>query len=178
LSARLDEIPRSRWHEPGVWGDGWTVTDLVAHLAEWQAMFLMWYDAGLEGLKPAMPAPGYKWNETPKLNQVIWARNRFRPAFDVKTDFDAGFNRILEIVETLTPERLLEPGYFPWTGKNSLATYVCPNTASHYRFALKVIERWLKGGAMRTVSVARNKQERPATPPRIVRALPTRSAVT
>ena len=30
------EVPESRYREAGVWGDGWTVHDLVAHLAEWQ----------------------------------------------------------------------------------------------------------------------------------------------
>ena len=147
LCARLRELPKSRWREPGVWGDGWTVTDLVAHLAEWQLMFLTWYEDGLKGTIPAMPAPGYKWNETPKLNRAIWARHRFCSASAVRSEFEAEFNRILEIVEALSPEQLLTPGHFLWTKKNSLTTYLVPNTASHYRFALKVIERWLKGVA-------------------------------
>jgi hypothetical protein len=173
LFARLRELPKSRWREPGVWGDGWTVTDLIAHLAEWQVMFLTWYEAGLKGTTPEMPAPGYKWNETPKLNRAIWARHRFRSLAAVRVEFDAEFNQILEIVESLSPRQLLEPGHFRWTGKNSLATYLAPNTASHYRFALKAIKRWLKGGAVRDGSVARNKHVPSATPSRSVRALQT-----
>lgn len=175
LSARLEAIPKSRWREPGVWGDGWTITDLVAHLAEWQFMFLSWYEAGLKGTTPEMPAPGYKWNETPKLNRAIWAKHRCRSATAIKADFDEGFNRIIEIVEPLSPEQLLTPGHFRWTRENSLATYLTPNTASHYRFALKVIERWLKGGAARNASV---KHGRAATPRRAVRALQTGRVVT
>ena len=170
LCARLEAIPKSCWREPGVWGNGWTITDLVAHLAEWQFMFLSWYEAGLKGETPEMPAPGYKWNETPKLNLVIWARHRFRPVEAIRAEFDAEFNQIIEIVEALSPEQLLTPGHFRWTGKNSLATYLTPNTASHYRFALKVIERWLKGGAARNASV---KYGRAATSQRPVQPLET-----
>lgn len=178
LCSRLDEIPKSRWREPGVWGDGWTVTDLVAHLAEWQFMFLTWYEAGLKGVTPEMPAPGYKWNETPRLNRTIWARHRFRSAAAIRAEFDSEFNQIVEIVEALSPQQLLEPGHFRWTGKNPLATYLAPNTASHYRFALKVIERWLKGGTARNASVARNQYVQSATPHRPVRAIQTGRLVT
>ena len=160
LRARLHELPKSRWREPGVWGDGWTVTDLIAHLAEWQFMFLTWYEAGLKGTIPEMPAPGYKWNETPTLNRAIWARHRFRSTAAVRAEFDDEFSQILEIVESLSPEQLLMPGHFRWTGKNPLATYLAPNTASHYRFALKVIERWLKSGDVRDTPVARDKHLR------------------
>jgi hypothetical protein len=33
LSARLSAIPSNRCHEPGVWGDGWTLSDPIVHLA-------------------------------------------------------------------------------------------------------------------------------------------------
>ena len=157
LCARLRDIPKSRWREPGVWGDGWTLTDLVAHLAEWQFMFLTWYEDGLRGTTPKMPAEGYKWNETPKLNRAIWAKHRFQSSAAVRAAFDDGFDRILEIVEALSPEHLLLPGQFSWTGKNSLATYLTPNTASHYRFALKVIKRWLQKTPTPNYSATRTK---------------------
>lgn len=145
LCAQLGEIPASRLREPGVWGNGWTVNDLVAHLAEWQAMFLTWYDDGQKGLTPPMPAPGYKWNETPRLNQAIWEKHQSRLPAKVRTDFDQGYVKILALVQSLSEKQLLTPGVFAWTGKNALVTYVGANTASHYRFALKVLKKWRKG---------------------------------
>ena len=62
----------------------------------------------------------------------------------MKADFDATFERVLGLVTTLPESHLLEPGQFAWTGKNALVTYVGANTASHYRFASKVIRRWLR----------------------------------
>lgn len=144
LCARLAEIPKSRWYEPGVWGDGWTVSDLVAHLAEWQHLFLGWYKDGLRGTKPEMPAPGFKWSETPRLNRAIWEKHRSRSHAEVWAEFDSGYSRIVRLVESLSPEELLRPGRFEWTGKHPLTTYIAPNTASHYRFAIKAIKRWLK----------------------------------
>jgi hypothetical protein len=34
LRDLLRSLPESRFSEPNVWGSGWTVGDLVAHLAE------------------------------------------------------------------------------------------------------------------------------------------------
>ena len=55
LAARLETLPRERVMEAGVWGDDWTIIDLVAHLAEWHAMLLGWYSEGLGGRKPDLP---------------------------------------------------------------------------------------------------------------------------
>ena len=162
LCARLAEIPKARWHGLGVWGDGWTLSDLVAHLAEWQHMFLGWYEDGLRGATPQMPAPGYKWSQTPKLNRAIWERHRSRSQADVRAEFDSGYSRIVQIVEALSPEQLPTPGHYEWTGKHPLTTYIGPNTASHYRFAIKAIKRWLKGTAGVDTSAARpNKRLQP-----------------
>jgi hypothetical protein len=144
LCARLREVPSARWQEGGVWGDAWTLSDLVAHLAEWQRMFLGWHETGRSGTMPEMPAPGYKWNQTPELNRAIWEKHRSQSQAAVKADFDSGYRRILKMIDTLSPEQLLTPGHFRWTGKYPLTTYLGPNTASHYRFAMKVINRWLK----------------------------------
>jgi len=155
LCARLREIPKVRWREQGMWGDGWTVSDLVAHLAEWQRMFLVWYEDGLRGATPEMPAPGYKWSETPRLNRAIREKHRARSLAAVRNDFDSGYSRILQLVEALSPEQLLMPGHFKWTGKHPLTTYLGPNTASHFRFAIKVIKRWMKGAAASSTSGGR-----------------------
>jgi hypothetical protein len=147
LCALLAEIPESRHEEPGVWGDAWSVHDLVAHLAEWHALFLLWHEVGEAGGSPRMPAPGYKWNETPRLNRAIQAKHHVRALSEVRDDFSATYARVLGLARELSEEQLLEPGHFAWTGKNPLVTYLGANTASHYRFAMQVLRRWLGGAA-------------------------------
>ncbi len=146
LRRLLDTIPASRHKEPGVWGDGWTIDDLVSHLSEWHRLFLGWYRAGLAGETPDMPARGYRWNETPRLNLDIWRKHDGRPTKEVWSEFEASHVEVLQLARRASSEELLSSGYFPWTGKNSLATYLAPNTASHYRFAVKVVKRWLRKG--------------------------------
>jgi hypothetical protein len=40
----------------------WSVKDTLAHLYEWKQMFFTWYESGLRGENPVLPAPGYKRN--------------------------------------------------------------------------------------------------------------------
>jgi hypothetical protein len=138
----LDQFPRQQCRAPGVWGDEWTLKDLVAHLNEWHAIFLRWYRDGLAGREPDIPALGYKWNETPRLNRDIWEMHKDRSWRDVRAEFGRSYGEILELVQGLSEEELLRPGHFAWTGSNPLTTYLGANTCSHYRFAIKVIKRW------------------------------------
>lgn len=144
LALLLADVPDAETSAEGVWGDGWTVSDLVAHLDAWHRLFLGWVSTGRTVGRPQLPAPGYKWNETPRLNHDIWAENRGRSHVSVLEDFDASFEEVYSVLERLSESELLEPGHFDWTGRNGLVTYAGANTASHYRFAKKVLKRWLR----------------------------------
>lgn len=144
LQGCLEGICRTRYDEPGVWGDGWTVNDLLAHLAAWHRLFLGWHRQGLEGRPPEMPAAGYKWNETPRLNRDIWREHKDRPTAELWEELRASHSEVLELARRSSSEELFTPGLFTWTGKNALVTYLGANTASHYRFACKVLKRWVR----------------------------------
>jgi hypothetical protein len=141
----LESIPRKRYRERGVWGDGWTVHDLLAHLTAWEQMFLRWYREGRRGDRPALPAPGYKWGETPALNQAIWRAHRRESTSIVLTRFRASYREILALARRLPSADLLTAGRFAWTGKLPLSAYLGPNTCSHYRTATRILKRWLGG---------------------------------
>jgi hypothetical protein len=96
-----------------------------------------------------------KWSETPRLNRAIWEKHRSPSQAAVRADFDSSYSRIVHIVETLSPQQPLSPGQCQWTGKHPLTTYLGANTASHYRFAIKAIKRWLKGTAGADTSTTR-----------------------
>ncbi len=143
LRECLERIPR-RYSEPGVWGEDWTVNDLLAHLTEWHTLFLGWHRAGLDGRVPAMPAPGYRWNETPRLNRDIQEKHRDRLSDELWGELEASHARVLDLARQASTDELLKPGTFGWTGTNALVTYLGANTASHYRFACKVLKRWVR----------------------------------
>jgi hypothetical protein len=144
LVRLLESIPAPRHREVGVWGDGWTIKDLVAHLHEWHLLFLSWYREGLAGGTPALPAPGYKWNQLGELNQAIWRKYCRAARARVLGDFEQSYAEVVALAESLPSSALLSSGRFAWTGKHSLTTYLGASTSSHYRFATKVLKRWLR----------------------------------
>jgi hypothetical protein len=144
LIALVGIVPASRLDEAGVWGDDWSVCDLLAHLSEWHSLFLGWFRDGLRGASPELPAPGYKWNETPRLKRAIWAKHAGRELSSIAAEFESTYEELLHLLEKLSESELLESGHFAWTGRNPLVTYAGANTASHYRFAQRVLKRWMK----------------------------------
>ena len=46
-----------------------------------------------------MPAPGYKWNETPRLNRDIRERHKDRGSDDLWTELQATHDEVLGIAE-------------------------------------------------------------------------------
>jgi hypothetical protein len=144
LLKLLGSIPRRRYAEGGVWGDGWSIKDLFAHLAEWHEMFLQWHRRGVAGETPAMPAEGYKWNQTPVLNRAIWQKRKDESWKKVRADFDKSYAEVLSLAKKLSERQLLTPGYFAWTKRHPLTSYLAPNTCMHYRTASKILKRWLR----------------------------------
>lgn len=47
------------------------IRDVLAHLHHWHLMMLEWYEIGMKGDKPDMPAKGYTWKTVPELNREI-----------------------------------------------------------------------------------------------------------
>lgn len=144
LVELVDSIPPKLRESPGVWGDGWNVKDLLAHLTEWEQMFLRWHRDGTVGKTPDMPAKGYKWNEIRALNRAIREKHKDVSWRRVRTAFDASYQEVLALAKKRTENQLLSPGQFAWTKKYPLTTYLGANSCSHYRFAIKALRRWLK----------------------------------
>jgi hypothetical protein len=113
----------------------WSPKDVLAHLLEWQNMFFGWYEAGLRGETPALPAEGYKWNQLPALNQAIYERYRDASLSEIENQFRKSHEKTMQLVDELSNEGLFERGYHSWTTQHSLATFINANTGSHYRWA-------------------------------------------
>jgi len=144
LLALAAGIPQRRYEEEGVWGDDWTIKDLFAHLTEWHEMFMGWYRQGLAGETPAMPAKGYRWNQTPALNRAIQRKQKNKSWKKIRAEFNDSFEEVLALAKKLSERQLLTPGHFAWTRKHPLTSYLAPNTCMHYRTASKILKRWLK----------------------------------
>ena len=100
--------------------------------------------AGERGEKPTVPAPGYKWSQTPELNQAIYEKYREWTLDEVMKRFAASSVEILDVIEGLSDADLFMPGRYAWTNKNTLGTYFVSATSSHYLWARNEIRKRFK----------------------------------
>lgn len=144
LDETLSLLTKRQMTQSGVTRGGWSVKDILAHLVEWQEMNFGWYEAGLRGEKPAMPAPGFTLREIPRLNQMIY-RNHHRRSLDaVLNDYRSYHERTVALIKSLTDEDLTTLNRYSWTGPSwTLSDYLRASTAAHYLWARKRIRRWL-----------------------------------
>jgi len=143
LEKFLAALTPQQMVEPGALGE-WSVKDVLAHLYEWQRMFFAWYEAGLRGETPPMPAEGYKWNQLPALNHAIYLRHRDLPLDEALRLFRGSHQKTLALVRDLSPEELTQPGLYPWQGKHALIGFITSNCGSHYRWARTAMRKSLR----------------------------------
>ncbi len=143
LETFLESLTPEQMIDPGVVGE-WSVKDMLAHLVEWEQMVLAWHATGLRGETPDLPAPGFKWNQTPQLNQHIYEKHRERPLDEVLEHFHTSHREIFGIIQGLSNEELFTAGQHAWTKKNTLGTYFVSATSSHYLWARKEIRKGLR----------------------------------
>ena len=146
LETYLETLTPEQLTEPGIVGE-WSPKDVLAHLIEWEQMVLGWHAAGLRGEVPPLPAPGFKWNQTPQLNQQIYEKHRDRPLDEVLEQFQASHREILCVIQGLSNEELFTAGRYAWTKKNTLGTYMVSATSSHYLWARKEIRKGFRAKA-------------------------------
>lgn len=122
----------------------WSVKDVMAHLLEWEQMFLGWHKAGLQGKLPEKPAPGFKWNQLSELNQQIYQKYSDQSLHEIQKQFRASYRQIMRTLQELSEEDLFTPKRFAWTEKHTLLAFILPNTSSHYRWARTEMQKGMK----------------------------------
>lgn len=140
--ARMDAADMLR---PGVVRD-WSVKDVLAHLAEWEAMGLEWVSASRRGENPPCPAPGFTWRQTDGpggLNDAIYQRYRDCPVEDVLAMFRDAHRRFRDMVASLSEEELGDSGHFAWTEGAPFFRWV-NGFAAHDLWAKTKIRRFLR----------------------------------
>ena len=117
------------------------IKDVLAHLHQWHLMFLNWYDVGMKGEKPDMPAKGYTWQTMPALNRKIWEDYQTTSLKDASKLLNASYKKVQSIMTNHTDKELFEMEKYKWTGSTSLGVYLISNTSSHYNWAIKLIKK-------------------------------------
>ena len=120
------------------------VRDVLGHLHHWHGLMGNWYQTGMSGQKPAMPAPGYTWKTVPALNRWIQQQYTSVPLVEMRERLETSHVSTLELIIQHTDEELFTKKYYPWTGSTSLGAYLVSATSSHYDWAYKLIKRLTK----------------------------------
>lgn len=124
--------------------DEWSIRDVLAVRAWWTERVIDWVQAGRHGKKPVTPAPGYAWQETPRLNADTVAAARDQSYKKIVSRLDRGVKRALKTIDALSDEELLGTGQFDWAGKWPIARWISMNTSTQYVSARKYVRRALK----------------------------------
>ncbi len=143
LWAAVEQVPVADRGLPGAC-EAWSVKDLLTHLHAWQEMTLVWERAGAAGERPAIPAPGYTFADTPALNQVIHERTRDTPWDVVVRDLHRTHAELLAVIDGYSEEDLFTKRRYPWTRSTSVGAYLVSATSSHYAWASKLIRSWAR----------------------------------
>lgn len=117
------------------------IRDVLTHLHHWHLMMKDWYDLGMKGEKPDIPAKGYTWKTTPELNRLIWEKYQNTKLSTSKELLANSHQMICQIIEQHTEEELFTKKRYKWTGTTSLGAYLISATSSHYDWALKLIKK-------------------------------------
>ncbi len=120
------------------------ISDVLTHLHHWHLLLLQWYQTGMAGEKPAMPAEGYTWKTLPDFNKMIHAKYVGTPLNKARSMFGDSYDRVRSLIEKHTNEELFEKKRYPWTGTTSLGAYLISATSSHYDWALKLLKKCTK----------------------------------
>ena len=112
--------------------------------AWWSDRVIEWIEAGRRGDTPTTPAPGYSWNETPRLNADLVEAARGETFEEIRDRLGRAYSKLLATIDSLDERQLLEPGVFPWAGKWPIARWISINTARQYTTARTYIRRALR----------------------------------
>jgi len=116
-----------------------SVRDVLAHLLAWHLLLEGWYEDGMIGGSPALPADGYTWRELDALNVVL--RDRWDQATieDVERRLDASHAGLQRLVQAHSDEELFDGGAYPWTRGSKLGEFCLECGGNHYAWARKTI---------------------------------------
>jgi hypothetical protein len=123
-----------------------TIADVVCHLHEWHVMMERWYEVGMSGAKPAIPAEDITWQTLPVLNRRIYESYKGTALDDALPLLRKSHERVMALVDRHSDEELFTKKRYRWTGSTSLGAYLISATSSHYDWALKTLRPIAKLG--------------------------------
>lgn len=124
---------------------GWTVKDVLAHVAAWQAELVLGLATIRQGRTPRYAS--ITAAEIDKLNARWHAENRDRSLERVRADFHGVHKQLLRQLDGFTDDDLFRRGRYRWLGDRTLAEWLADYSHAHEAEHAADIEARLSAGA-------------------------------
>jgi hypothetical protein len=137
--ALIAQIPDSVRTEPALAG-GWSVKDLIAHIAAYENWTAAQIRAANDGRAPTnselygveeMPPDPEGW-DLDRQNAAIYARYKEMPLAEVMTFSNQAFVDLLAAVEAVPEDDIARTGAQTWTGDSTLLEIIPGQCYAHY----------------------------------------------
>jgi hypothetical protein len=102
---------------------------------------LGWYESGMRGERPDIPATGFTWRTTPDLNRELWAKHQDTSLEAALQLLEHSHQEVHNLILRHTDEELFTKKRYAWTGTTSLGAYLISSTSSHYDWGLKKLKK-------------------------------------
>lgn len=126
-------------------GGGWSIKDIMAHVAAWEQICARWLAACTRG---ATPNPSERIEDW--VNDRLYRENRDRSLAEVQAlvrqAHQAFFQQVDLLLQTLSEEDITAPHRFAWTEHwpgSSLLAVIANNSYEHYQDHTQQIRRLL-----------------------------------
>lgn len=93
--------------------DGWSVKDVIGHVAAWQEILLDWLAARERGEPLAELAPGFAWGQTDALNALLHEQRAAWTADDALASYHSALDGVFDALSGLSDAELNEPPLDP-----------------------------------------------------------------
>lgn len=124
----IEDLSEEEMEQPRVVED-WSVKDILAHLARWEAELVRLLWQARQGEKPTtIHFTSVKIDE---INARWYAESKERPLERVLEDFHGVRNQTIRRVETFSNKDLTDPNRFPWLGGEPLTKWIAGDSFEH-----------------------------------------------
>jgi hypothetical protein len=141
LEEILTTLDKTQYFNEGVI-PGWSIKDMLAHIASWHHRLLAWLDAAVRNQEPTISGPD-SVEEMDALNAQFYQENKSRSLDEVLADFRTTHQQIIDIVQAMPEEEMMSPHRFAWSQGKPLWQVIAGDTYEHYREHITQIQEWL-----------------------------------
>jgi hypothetical protein len=139
FTALVDRVPEDSMALPKL-ANGWSVKDMLAHLAAWERRAVYLYRVLSAGQTVDDGVTDFN-----VFNAATYAANLNRPLGEIRAEENAAFSDLRAVAETAPEAHLFDPAQYAWTEGRPFVDWIGWNSYDHYLEHIPDLRAWLEG---------------------------------